>query len=463
MIVADWPWEFPGQSSERHGEGKVKVRIFGIGFLLLLLFGGDLNGQVVALSPGDSVVVDVRGQPQLSGRFRVNDFGDLLVPQGGVIRVSGLTLDALSRRISEGYRPYFGSLEVAVTTPALEEAERMTALEAERDQQEEVPEAVPQPDPEAEVVEDPVEAPVEEPAELPEKTAVGEAVAQMRPDTAAPPDPEPLEVSEVVRDSLPRQTPSERETAIPAQDTLPSAAELEALKADTVSPVPEPLVRAEGPEKPEPKAKLADPPIGNAVTEPVAPTADTATSPPQPEPEPEPQPRTYEPPSPAPQPYQGEDLREPPPPEIRRAGRSAFDLGFAVLGGVASTVSPTHGYGGLMGTAAWKRLGLIVLGQYGQGGGYSSFLMSGGVTYEAYRLGPISILGTAGYSYYSEDGDGGLSRSLPALTGGGILRLRIGPIEPSVALNGYMGSFEGDESSDSFDVSFVRVSFGVGF
>ena len=103
------------------------------------------------------------------------------------------------------------------------------------------------------------------------------------------------------------------------------------------------------------------------------------------------------------------------------------------------------------------------LGQYGSGGGYSSLLLSGGITYEVFRAGPLSVLGTGGYSLYSENGDTGIERSVPAAMAGGIASVRIGPIRPAVAVTGFFGNYEGDDLTEAFSVSFVRVSFGIGF
>jgi hypothetical protein len=141
---------------------------------------------------------------------------------------------------------------------------------------------------------------------------------------------------------------------------------------------------------------------------------------------------------------------------------SGWDFGVAALGGVTSTTS-SHGYGGLLLTGGWHKLGVMGLGQYGAGGGYSSLLFTGGLTYEVYRLGPLSVLGAGGYSYYSEKGDVGIQRSLPAVMAGGIARVRIGPIRPSVALTGFFGSYQGDELTEPFSLNFMRISFGLGF
>ena len=149
--------------------------------------------------------------------------------------------------------------------------------------------------------------------------------------------------------------------------------------------------------------------------------------------------------------------------EVSIPSRSTWNFALAALGGVASTTSPSHGFGGILATAGWGRLGVMGLGQYGSGGGYSSLLLSGGITYEVFRAGPLSVLGTGGYSLYSENGDTGIERSVPAAMAGGIASVRIGPIRPAVAVTGFFGNYEGDDLTEAFSVSFVRVSFGIGF
>jgi len=375
-----------------------------IGAALVILMTGAAGAQERHVAAGDSVLVEVRGHPELSGRFQVNSFGDLLIPRGGVVPVAGLSLPAVAQRISEVYRPYFGSLRVSVTSPAAADAPRERAPRREP--------AAPSPDT-AEVVRQEIrrDASLVDTLAAPDSVRAAPDSIRTVPVAAAPITPEPIPMAPAA--------PPHPATTPP--DTLTDP---ERIRPDTAAR-PE-AVRPAAPVDPEP-----------VVVSPAVPPQAVVEFP-----------------------------TTPAPAEVIRIAAvpspSGWDFGVAALGGVASTTS-SHGYGGLLLTGGWHKLGVMGLGQYGAGGEYTSLLFTGGLTYEVYRLGPLSVLGAGGYSYYSEKGDVGIQRSLPAVMAGGIARLRIGPIRPSVALTGFFGSYEGDEQTDPFSVNFLRVSFGIGF
>lgn len=375
-----------------------------IGAALVILLTGVAGAQERHVAAGDSLVVEVRGHPELSGRFQVNFFGDLLIPRGGVVPVAGLELSVVAQRISEVYRPYFGSLRVFVTLPTV--------------------------------------------ADPPQERTPRTGPAVPLPDTAEAPRQEvervaPAVDSLLVRDSLMAVADSIRAVPVIAAPITPKPIPMAfAASPHSVTTSPITLTDPEGirldtgvrPEAVRPAAPVDPEPVAVRAAAPVQPVVESPTSP---------VPGEAFPITPAPSP-------------------SNWDFGLAVLGGVASSTS-SHCYGGILATGGWHKLGVMALGQYGAGEGYSSLLFTGGLTYEVYRLGPLSILGAGGYSYYSEKGDVGIQRGLPAVMAGGIARLRIGPIRPSVALTGFFGSYEGDELTDPFNVSFLRVSFGIGF
>ena len=375
-----------------------------IGAALVILVTGVAGAQERHVAAGDSLVVEVRGHPELSGRFQVNSFGDLLIPRGGVLRVAGLLPPAVAQRISEVYRPYFGSLRISVTLPVAADAPQERAPRTEP--------AAPLPDT-AEVVRQEIRRDAS-----PVDTLVAPDSLMAAPDTiravpviAAPVTPEPIPMAPAA--------PPHPVTAPP--DTLTDP---ERIRPDTAAR-PE-AVRSAAPVDPEPVAVSPAAPAQAVVEFPTTPAPAEAI-------------RIVAAPSP-----------------------SGWDFGVAALGGVTSTTS-SHGYGGILATGGWHKLGVMGLGQYGAGGGYSSLLFTGGLTYEVYRLGPLSVLGAGGYSYYSEKGDVGIQRSLPAVMAGGIARVRIGPIRPSVALTGFFGSYQGDDLEEPISVGLVRASFGIGF
>jgi hypothetical protein len=375
-----------------------------IGAALVILVTGVAGAQERYVASGDSLVVEVRGHPELSGRFQVNSFGDLLIPRGGVVPVAGLVLPAVAQRISEVYRPYFGSLRVSVTSPA--------AVDAPQERTPRTEPTAPLPDT-AEVVRQEIRrdaSPVDTLA-APDSLVAAPDSLRALPVIAAP----------VTREPIPMAPAAPPHPATTSPDTLTDP---ERIRPDTAAR-PE-AVRPAAPADPEPVAVSPPAPAQAVVEFPTTPAPAEAI-------------RIVAAPSP-----------------------SGWDFGVAALGGVTSTTS-SHGYGGLLLTGGWHKLGVMGLGQYGAGGGYSSLLFTGGLTYEVYRLGPLSVLGAGGYSYYSEKGDVGIQRSLPAVMAGGIARVRIGPIRPSVALTGFFGSYEGDELTEPFSLNFMRISFGLGF
>lgn len=74
---------------------------------LLLLFAPLAVAQqafAYVLAPGDQVAVSVFGEPDLSVEFTLGDSGELNYPFLGVIRVAGLTIPELEKRIADGLR-----------------------------------------------------------------------------------------------------------------------------------------------------------------------------------------------------------------------------------------------------------------------------------------------------------------------------------------------------------------------
>ena len=56
------------------------------------------------IGTGDLITVDLFNTPELSGKFRVGQFGDINLPQGGVVHVGGLTPTEASRAIEARLR-----------------------------------------------------------------------------------------------------------------------------------------------------------------------------------------------------------------------------------------------------------------------------------------------------------------------------------------------------------------------
>lgn len=57
----------------------------------------------IPIGPGDMIEMNVFGQTDLSGHFRVNEKGDVLVPLLGAVHVAGLTADESAVDINERY------------------------------------------------------------------------------------------------------------------------------------------------------------------------------------------------------------------------------------------------------------------------------------------------------------------------------------------------------------------------
>ena len=74
--------------------------------LLILLTSIAAAQQVTdyVLGPGDQVAISVFGEPDLSVEFTLGDSGALNYPFLGEIRVAGLTMPELEKRIADGLR-----------------------------------------------------------------------------------------------------------------------------------------------------------------------------------------------------------------------------------------------------------------------------------------------------------------------------------------------------------------------
>jgi len=78
-----------------------------LGTTLLVLFASLAAAQQptdYVLGPGDQVAISVFGEPDLSVEFTLSDNGALNYPFLGEIRVAGLTMPELEKRIAEGLR-----------------------------------------------------------------------------------------------------------------------------------------------------------------------------------------------------------------------------------------------------------------------------------------------------------------------------------------------------------------------
>jgi len=91
--------------------------------LLLVLAAGALASSTFAqqaagyvLAPGDQVAITVFGEADLSMEFTLSDSGALNYPFLGEVRVSGLTMPELEKRIADGLRgDYLIKPEVTVS------------------------------------------------------------------------------------------------------------------------------------------------------------------------------------------------------------------------------------------------------------------------------------------------------------------------------------------------------------
>ena len=97
-----------------------KVHIFrNVGATLLILLTSLATAQQVTdyvLGPGDQVAISVFGELDLSVEFTLSDNGALNYPFLGEIRVTGLTMPELEKRIADGLRgDYLINPEVTVS------------------------------------------------------------------------------------------------------------------------------------------------------------------------------------------------------------------------------------------------------------------------------------------------------------------------------------------------------------
>ena len=97
-----------------------KLHIFrNVGTTLLILLASLAAAQQVTdyvLGPGDQVAISVFGEPDLSVEFTLSDNGALNYPFLGEIRVAGLTMPELEKRIADGLRgDYLINPEVTVS------------------------------------------------------------------------------------------------------------------------------------------------------------------------------------------------------------------------------------------------------------------------------------------------------------------------------------------------------------
>ena len=83
--------------------------------ILLTSLAAAQQASSYTLAPGDEVAISVFGEPDLSVEFTLSDNGVLNYPFLGEIRVTGLTMPGLERRIADGLRgDYLINPEVTV-------------------------------------------------------------------------------------------------------------------------------------------------------------------------------------------------------------------------------------------------------------------------------------------------------------------------------------------------------------
>lgn len=78
-----------------------------LGAILLVLLTSLAAAQEApdyVLAPGDQVAISVFGEPDLSVEFTLSDSGALNYPFLGEVRVAGLTMPELEKRIADGLR-----------------------------------------------------------------------------------------------------------------------------------------------------------------------------------------------------------------------------------------------------------------------------------------------------------------------------------------------------------------------
>ena len=71
--------------------------------------------QNYVVGPGDQIIIDVYGDTQKSVQLQVSPDGDVVVPDYGPIRVSGLSVAQAQQRIRSALGTYYASSEVKVT------------------------------------------------------------------------------------------------------------------------------------------------------------------------------------------------------------------------------------------------------------------------------------------------------------------------------------------------------------
>ena len=71
--------------------------------------------QNYVLGPGDQVIIDVYGDTQRSEQLEVSPDGDVIVPDYGPIKVSGLSVASAQSRIRKALGSYYASSEIKVT------------------------------------------------------------------------------------------------------------------------------------------------------------------------------------------------------------------------------------------------------------------------------------------------------------------------------------------------------------
>lgn len=72
-------------------------------------------GSIYRVSPGDTLAVEVWGEPKLSGNVYVRQDGKFSMPLVKDIEASGLTLDELSQEISSKLQQYIKSPSIAIS------------------------------------------------------------------------------------------------------------------------------------------------------------------------------------------------------------------------------------------------------------------------------------------------------------------------------------------------------------
>lgn len=75
--------------------------------ILLTSLAAAQQATSYTLAPGDQVAISVFGEPDLSVEFTLSDNGVLNYPLLGEIRVAGLTMSGLEKRVADGLRGDF--------------------------------------------------------------------------------------------------------------------------------------------------------------------------------------------------------------------------------------------------------------------------------------------------------------------------------------------------------------------